>query len=355
MFFLLFLLSLDANSKVTFGQTFELPGLVSDQGLADAHSMCFTPDGQLYIVDRTPSTIHHWDAKGKYLGHFGVAGEGPGELNYPVYIALAENAVWVWDFSQKVSGFKLDGTFIRSFKFPGIYPWRFATVSKDLFLMTYRKRSGSKELFNKFDLVSAEGKGDTIKKYKNDYIMTPVKGKNNSTVKAYASESDIQKAADGSLWLGFSGNKSLVHMDKKGNILETRNFELTTSPPTDEERERFLNISFPNPQGGDRIAFKNMPNLKLDFSRDKAYYTNFVIKGDKVAFVLTPIGSLSGPGNGYAWGSWSINDLKTGKRLSVGRFEFPEDSVVLMRDGRLLGLIQNDEDFDIKEVFLEGF
>jgi len=355
MFLLLFLVSLDSNPKITFGTSYELPSLVSDYALGDAHSMCFTANGNLYIVDRTPSIIHHWDARGKYLGAFGKKGEGPGEMNFPVYIAPAENAVWVWDFSQKVSGFKLDGTFIRSFKFTGRFPWRFATLGDDQFLMTYRKRSGSKKLFNKFDLVAKDGAAKTIKEYENDYILTPVQGRNNSTVKAFASESDIQKGPDGTLWLGFSGNKNLVHLDKSGKILETRSFELTTAPPTEGEKERFLNISFPNPQGGDRIAFKSMPNLKLDFSRNKAYYTSFLIKGDRVAFILTPIGSLNGPGNGYSWGSWSVNDMNTGKRLSVGRFDFPEDSQVFIRDGRLLGLIQNDEDYEINELFIKDF
>ena len=96
------------------------------------------------------------------------------------------------------------------------------------------------------------------------------------------------------------------------------------------------------------------PGEELDLDHDKAYYTHFLIKGNKVAFVLTPHGGGWGSVSSEA-ASYYIADFKSGAILSRGSYAYPRDSMVFYRDGRILACVVNgDGDMSIAEVTLPG-
>ena len=350
------LLMLSEPAQVTQGRTFQSPGVVGDAFLSDPYSMCFAPAGGLFIADRYPSKIHQWDSEGTYLRTFAGKGEGPGELNRPLKITATADLVWTWDIGQRMSAFDHQGRFVRSFQLPGITPRNFAVLHESLFLLAYKKFHSPSELHQVFQLVSGEGVlGEVILDVRNNLILAPVKGQTNTTLKAYGPEADIQRGPDGSYYMGFSQEPVLYRLDHSGRIAARLIYDLPAAKPTAGEREVVENLSFANPRDGGRLNLKDMPNLKFDFSHPKAFFTQFLVKGDKVVFVLTPLGGFEGGGMGFHKGTWSVNDLNTGQRLSVGRFEFAEDTTVLMRNGRILGIIAtNDGEYEIRELFFAG-
>jgi len=54
-------------------------------------------NGVWYVLDEAAPTVHMLDAGGAWLGNFGRAGEGPGELLRPMAIAVGRGAVAVAD------------------------------------------------------------------------------------------------------------------------------------------------------------------------------------------------------------------------------------------------------------------
>jgi len=100
-----------------------------------------------------------------------------------------------------------------------------------------------------------------------------------------------------------------------------------------------------------RLSFKE---TNYTFGQDKAYYTHFLIKGNKFAFILTPTGGMWGVGIGFHRATFSIHTMD-GARIAAGRYLFPEDSLVLFDDEKsIVFLMNSDGDFEIKEILLKG-
>lgn len=51
----------------------------------------------IYVSDWRAPAIHHFDARGRYLGQVGRAGDGPGEYRIPVTIGTRGDSLWLWD------------------------------------------------------------------------------------------------------------------------------------------------------------------------------------------------------------------------------------------------------------------
>ena len=351
---LMLMLCFTDNPDLTFMTRFQTVPESSEHIISDPYSMHFSPAGDLYVADRIPGKIHQWRADGTYLRSFAASGQGPGELTRPVKIVVTEKAVWVWDFAQRFTSFDLEGNYLRSFALPGVEPRNFAVLSSNLFLLSYRKNISANERRQVFQLLDHQGKlGTQLANIKNEGVLS-----SQSTVgglfKAYGAEGDIQKAPDGSFYYGYSQDNTLVQVNERGEELKRSVFDLPHDKPTDEDKQTLLAISFPNRRDGGRISIKSFPQLKFDFSHPKAYYSQFLFVGDKVVFVLTAIGDFSGAGNGFHKGHFYVNDFQSTKVLSRGSFSLPEDSALLMRDGRALVVIAGEEGYEISEVSFKG-
>ncbi|MDJ0835020.1 MAG: 6-bladed beta-propeller [Acidobacteriota bacterium] len=333
-------------------RSFERPGDVTeDIYLSNPYSMEFSADGRLFIADRTTSQIHCWNADGSYKKTFGQQGEGPGELFFPYKIEATGNKLFVWSQNAQMSIFDLDGKFERSFKYAGSQVRNFAALSEHLFLFAVHQFKSPTDARVAILLVNDEGETvKTVKAWKNDMLLAPIEGNNDTTIKAFGAETDIQEAGDGTWYIGYSAEKFLYRVNAGGEIIGQKRFDLPTSKPTEADKELYYSMSFPAPNG-QRISLKNLPNLKVDFNHNKAYYTQFTVMGDQVIFVLHPLGGTNGVGHGFSQGTYVTADLKTGKPLSRGRYEYKEDSMLLLRNGHILGLLVNEDDsFDILDM-----
>jgi hypothetical protein len=78
------------------------------------------PNGTILIGDYAAWSLHLYGADGKRLRVFGRKGSGPGEFSYLAQTYRCGDSLVTWDIvGPKGSVFKLDGTFIRNFRFAG--------------------------------------------------------------------------------------------------------------------------------------------------------------------------------------------------------------------------------------------
>ena len=344
------LLAVLAFADVQVKSEYQSPDLVGSEYLGDPYSMDFAADGRLYVLDRLQATVHHWEKDGTYLGRFGVEGEGPGELFYPVKVCAEKEGVWVWDFHRKFTKYSRKGEYLSSFKLATVEPKNFAVINDNKFLLGHRKVSDLKNIRFTFQLVDNKGNSlEQLLETKNEmYLKTPG-GDGKEHVKGFGPQGDIQRDDQGHLYVGYSQNNLIYKLDENGKIEGKTQFKIPTGPAT--ESEILMVKSMDVPAGSRRLALTDL--IDFDFGNNKANYTHFLIKGQKIAFILTPIGGL-GVLNAFHRATYFICDLKTGEVLSRGSYEYPVDSRVFHRNGRSLAVVSKDESYSIQEITLKG-
>ena len=344
----------NTNSDVTVLRTFDPLPENGEEYLSVPFSMSFH-GGRLYLLDRDRARVFIWSEEGRFLKAFGARGEGPGEMYYPQKLCVAFGEIWIWDFRGKMSRFDLEGNYLHSFPITGIEPRNFVPMTPELLLLGFRRHRPDLKMDMVFQLTNDKGElAEVLKSWPNETLLRPlVKGSNQTTIKAYSPELDIQLDERGHTWIGFSQNHTLFKLGPDGTVTGSQEYDIPTGPPSEEERRVSEELSFPLPDGSRRVL-KDIPGLKISFDHDKAYYTQFLIRKGKVVFILTPLGSMRGVGNGFFRATYRVNDLATGKLLAGGRYQFPLDSVVLYRNGRILVSIAGEEGYQLQEIELNG-
>ena len=124
---------------------------------------------------------------------------------------------------------------------------------------------------------------------------------------------------------------------------------MPTGPLNEKEKALFQAI---RPLGKKRFGDYN----GFNYDHEKAFYTHFLVRNGKIAFILTPKGSLDPAyGMGFSQGTYQIHDLATKKKITTGKYVFPEDTILFFEDGRTLACIASeDSDYRIVEVQLRG-
>ena len=91
---------------------------------ADVAAVAFDARDNLYVLDRQSARIMVYDPAGRFLRQVGRKGQGPGELQVPLGMAVApDGSVMVSDMAaQGFSAFGPDGAFQRSWRFDGWMP-----------------------------------------------------------------------------------------------------------------------------------------------------------------------------------------------------------------------------------------
>ncbi len=316
-------------------------------------SMDFGPDGSLFLVDQKDVRILVWDSQGSFKRAFGKEGQGPGEMNIPVKVAVYKDEVWVWCRDKKLQVFSIEGEFIRTYKIYDMWPKNIGIMDQDLAIL-------GTEVYN-FDHLAMQfyllknGQPKEIMSFKNDIIVAS-DGQNiqKSLVRAYADDMDIQRDRLGQWYIGFSGSPYLFKIDKKGEVKEKIELELPRLPITDQDIEYLKNASFPS-WSGKRSRLENK-GMTLSFDQPKTAYTQFTIIGDKAVFVVTPTGGyMTDLYTPCSHANYHVVDMKTGQISYSGSYRFPEDSMVFYRNGRILACVLNaDEDYQVLEISLKG-
>lgn len=71
--------------------------------------------GHIYVVERRLALIRVFDEKGEYSRTIGTRGQGPGEMQMPIYVqVIDQDEIAVHDYlGQRLSYFSMDGAFLR--------------------------------------------------------------------------------------------------------------------------------------------------------------------------------------------------------------------------------------------------
>ncbi len=156
------------------------------------------------------------------------------------------------------------------------------------------------------------------------------------------------------MFFGCSENSTLFQIGRKtGDIVAEKHLDTPEVKPTDEEQAQFFDTSLTLPGGG-KYNFSDNKASQYWWDKAKAHYTHLYFKNGKAALVLTRIGGFNGAGFGFHKASYFVCDMKTGKTLSRGTYELPEDSAVFYRNSRAVAFINTEEGYQIKEVTLKG-
>ena len=352
MISILFILTALDLGDLTVIKDYKAPG--EDVYFGYPYASTFADDGALFLVDRGQSRILYWNADGSFNKAFGTNGRGPGELIEPTALATFGDHVYVWEIIQQISVFDRDGKFVKKIRLQGIEPRELAVLGKDKLLLGFR-RTTQVDVRAVFQLHKGTGALDSeLFNVTNEAFLTAHEGENEVTIKAYGPEVEIQHNPDGRIFLGFSQDSLLFELNGDGGIVNQKEFDIPSAPPTAEEIEVFKTMSFPLPSG-DRISIDKLPGLKVEYKHNKANYTHFMVKGSKIAFILTPLGGTEAIGTGFHRASYYVNDMETGKALSKGSYVLPVESVVHYSNGRAIAyIVDENDDYQMKEVSLSG-
>lgn len=79
-------------------------------------SVAVDNDGYIYILDRKEKKVKVFDSKGKFVRKFGEQGQGPGEMNMPIFVQITPNNELVVEdaVNRKLMFFSLEGEFLES-------------------------------------------------------------------------------------------------------------------------------------------------------------------------------------------------------------------------------------------------
>jgi len=70
-------------------------------------------DGRIYVLDRRESHVKLFDQEGKHVRTIGRKGQGPGELNNPIFVYFPRNELLVTQ-RERLSFFSPEGEFLRT-------------------------------------------------------------------------------------------------------------------------------------------------------------------------------------------------------------------------------------------------
>ena len=114
------------HSDLTFSSTFGKKGSIGKGLFNQPQSIACDSTGNVYVADTHNDRIQVLTAEGKFLRMFGRRGQGKGELNRPISIAIHDGLLYVGEgMNRRVSVFTLEGQFMTSFGSKGLGPGQF--------------------------------------------------------------------------------------------------------------------------------------------------------------------------------------------------------------------------------------
>jgi len=312
----------------------------------------FSPIGDLFVIDAATCQVHVWDANGNWIKSFAKKGQGPGELMMPYRLAFGGERCYVLDAAGQCSVFDLQGSYQRRFKLPALPARTFQVLENGTLVAGFQVVVSAREVLCNFVVLDTNGQPlHEIASFHNEMYLSPLGGAGKPSVKAFGPEIDIQKDDNNVIYVSFSQQPKVIQLDSQGNKSTTSTFELHSLPACAEEQEFVKDLRFG--MSGSTFILNN--NVKIEFAYPKAYFSNFLIKGQNVAFILHPIGSLNGLGWGFWKASYTICSRKTGQALATGKYCLPDDSQVLFKNGRIVAFIADENgDIAIKEMAMRG-
>ena len=109
-----------------------------DYAFEDIRTLVVDDAGNIFVLDSKAANVKVFDASGKYIRTIGRKGQGPGEFNAPMTLSINAPAgeLVVHQAGERISYFKLDGTFLRQQVTRGLMTVRARVDSKGRVVVT---------------------------------------------------------------------------------------------------------------------------------------------------------------------------------------------------------------------------
>ncbi|MGA2532991.1 MAG: 6-bladed beta-propeller [Candidatus Aminicenantales bacterium] len=109
-----------------------------DYAFEDIRTLVVDDAGNIFVLDSKAANVKVFDASGKYVKTIGRKGQGPGEFNAPMTLSINRLAgeLVVHQAGERISYFKLDGTFLRQQVLRGLMTVRARVDSKGRVVVT---------------------------------------------------------------------------------------------------------------------------------------------------------------------------------------------------------------------------
>ena len=251
-------------------------------------------DGSVYTVDRVNNRVLKYDKEGKLVLEFGSTGSGDGQFNDPRGIDIApDGTVWVADMgNDRVQAFSPTGVFQRKAKFtdPASEPYAIASGPGGVIWVT--------------DI----GLHRVIKLSENPIttllITTGIEGTgHNVSGIAVISPTGIATDKFGNVWIADGGLGKVLELDSAGKPL----FQFGTGGPGDGQIDGIVGIDV-SPAGNIGITERNNGRVQI-FKPDGSYLRKFGSAGSANGQFFEAGGLSFGPNNALAVATCCIHHV----------------------------------------------
>lgn len=323
--------------------------------------------GNVVLLEGHTQKVHLWSADGRFKATCGGKGQGPGEVNGLIRIALGQDSVYGFQYPGPIMVWPRTAT---GFESPNkVRRLRLKVPFAQVF-QVFRHSDGGERLLLGGQERQSDGKGSMTWR-----IIDP----NTSTVFKWShlEERPVEPiwdlfSADGTqdlrvcqprLWaaqvdsrqimLGFSEQQRFHVVSPVGKILKSFKVRLPTPPPSDEEVKAFRSYSIP-------MILKSLDELGISIGIDKdqpkAAYSFFVpLDGDRILFINSIFGGFNNVNYVQSGDSYLVFDRRLGDVAARGKLEMGESDQLFPKDRRLIRTRFDDEDrLILEEVALRG-
>ncbi|MBN1272993.1 MAG: 6-bladed beta-propeller [Candidatus Aminicenantes bacterium] len=197
--------------------------------------------GNIYVLDAGAHCIRKYDKTGKYLQSLGRQGQGPGEFEMPIILALDKKTnIYVGEM-VKIHMFDPKGTFVRKTVIPYFY-MNFVPDGEGNFAISCRpmKEKGEKLVVN---IVDSAGK--TVKRIA-EFPGLPVHETGTTVSHDYSSSIRLWAFGDRGFIFGHTPEYKFYIVDWTGKNILVFEKDEAAHPVTSKEKNRILKELFQN-------------------------------------------------------------------------------------------------------------
>ncbi len=210
---------------------------IAEIGLNDIWRFDVDPEGNVYMVylQSTENCIFKFDKYGSFLRSFGRKGQGPGELQYPIFLQVIDKRIVVSDITKLVF-FGEDGKVINEISKESNRLF-YIFMKNGNSLARERVRDASDPANQHVGLVLYDPEFNKIKEISRVTVPNPLKGKGYNVILPY-SHAHITGEL---LYAGNSERGYVISIfDQNGNPIKRIKKQYAPVPVNDEDKKRIL-------------------------------------------------------------------------------------------------------------------
>jgi hypothetical protein len=246
---------------------------IAEMGLTDIRHFDIDSDGKIFIANpkAKENYIFILDKEGSFVSEFGAQGQGPGELQSPLELAISNrDEIFITD-RGKVLVFSNSGQFIKDFRIDNEYQ-KIIPLVKDKYLAIAVKLN--EDLSQSFQVILCSSELEELKTLDSSKIESFKKATKVNIIPTLVH----WEKSNSHVYTGRTDEYEIRVFDFDGELLRTVKKEYEAVLLSDEQRERY-----------EQSLQRYPPEIKGSFFIPDVFppFRNIVALGDKWLFVQT--------------------------------------------------------------------